>query len=179
MQLKDMIGYAELNEAFRHFKEFGNTIVFLNLLESALVCHPQELSLLLWLDKPLLVMSQCLVENQQFVQTAPLLGINTKNMHDKPDEQDPTASSTVYITAASIIGHLEANPHIAKAPHILKGMRNLGTAYAPMWQDGLTLLSSRSVGAHVEGGQAVQAALRASLPLQGRPRAHRRDGGQG
>ncbi len=37
MQLKDMIGYAELNEAFRHFKEFGNTIVFLNLLESALV----------------------------------------------------------------------------------------------------------------------------------------------
>lgn len=32
-----MIGYAELNEAFRHFKEFGNTVIFLNLMESALV----------------------------------------------------------------------------------------------------------------------------------------------
>jgi hypothetical protein len=38
MQLKDMIGYAELNESLRHFKEFGNTIIFLTMLESAQVC---------------------------------------------------------------------------------------------------------------------------------------------
>ena len=48
MQLKDMIGYAELNEAFRHFKEFGNTIVFLNLLESALVRAPPDLRASEW-----------------------------------------------------------------------------------------------------------------------------------
>jgi len=43
-QLEDMIGYAELNEALRHFKEFGNTIVFLNLLEASMV-WPCQLNL--------------------------------------------------------------------------------------------------------------------------------------
>lgn len=33
----DLMRYAELETAFRHFKEFGNTIVLLNMFENGMV----------------------------------------------------------------------------------------------------------------------------------------------
>lgn len=74
-----MIGYAELNEAFRHFKEFGNTVIFLNLLESTMVCA------FIWYNRPSKAHFSVSVSGGQssILAGCALLG-------SKPDQSEPT-----------------------------------------------------------------------------------------
>jgi cytoplasmic FMR1 interacting protein len=96
-QLKDLMAYPELQTAFQQFKEFGNTVVLLNLLDIALT----------------------LTDTETFMQAAPLLGITAENMHQTIAD-DPTTASPLYVTTSTLCTHLESHPQLAKSPQVLK-----------------------------------------------------------
>jgi len=110
--LKDLMAYPELQTAFQHFKEFGNTVILLNMFDSCSV--RLFVYYFLFLPSPLLLFlkflflstSQSVVSTEVFIQAAPFLGIGPLNMHD-PITEDPTTSSPLYVSCSTMCTALE------------------------------------------------------------------------
>lgn len=96
--LKDLMAYPELQTAFQHFKEFGNTVVLLNLFEIGLT----------------------VVDLETYMQAAPFLGIGPDTMHPGEGE-DPTTASPLYVTASTVGTHVQEQA-VALAPGVLKDL---------------------------------------------------------
>eukprot|EP01090_Pellita_catalonica_P002598 TRINITY_DN12174_c0_g1_i2.p1 TRINITY_DN12174_c0_g1~~TRINITY_DN12174_c0_g1_i2.p1 ORF type:complete len:407 (+),score=69.07 TRINITY_DN12174_c0_g1_i2:276-1496(+) len=93
-QLVDLMRYPELMTAFQHFKEFGNTIALLSLLEQAL----------------------SVVDTDTFVQAAPFLGITPENINEQVSD---SSNSPLYKSISGICSAL-GNDSKTRAPGILK-----------------------------------------------------------
>jgi len=82
-KLADIMSYPDLKtEVFYHFKEFGNTIAFINLLDLVLAHE---------------------ASTKTFVQAAPFLGIRTDN-YDESLNADAVASAPLYVSAHAVVG---------------------------------------------------------------------------
>jgi len=101
-KLEDVMTYPELySDVLQHFKEFGNAVVFLNMLDISMV------------------QQECL----DFIITAPFLGINPYNYGAEIEENaDPSVSSPIYTGATQFYRALEGQAAFSKAPAILKDL---------------------------------------------------------
>jgi cytoplasmic FMR1 interacting protein len=105
LKLKDITVYPDLrSEVFQHFKEMGNTVIFLNMLDHGLAA----------------------ADTSAFVQAAPFLGIApdawSAVAREKASGADPSLTSPLYARLAEFAGTVAAKPGACRAPEQLNDL---------------------------------------------------------
>lgn len=99
LKLKEIITYPDLRpEVLQNFREFGNILALLKLLDAAVAQFDLAATIL----------------------AAPFLGITA----EKINEADPTTSAPLYVGIQSVATLLEGKPGVASAPIILRDLVN-------------------------------------------------------
>ncbi|EFA78321.1 component of SCAR regulatory complex [Heterostelium album PN500] len=95
LKLKDIYTYPDLRpEVIQCFRELGNSIVFMNLLDQALV------------------QSDALI----FTKSAPFLGFTPESWYQDPTGEDPTLQSPLYSQLQKLAQLIEQKPDVTKVP---------------------------------------------------------------
>ena len=95
-RLTDLRAYQELPKALQQFKEFGNTIAFMNFMEQGLA----------------------ILDMETFIQAAPFLGITPDTLNEAQQE------SPLYTTTSNLCNYLNSSP-LTKSTEILPDLTNL------------------------------------------------------
>lgn len=113
--MKDIITYPDLrSEVLQNFRELGNILIFMKIIDLALVCFHHQTSNLIFF-----FFFKTQEDDFSFIVAAPFLGIVPEQSH----EPDPSRSSPLYNAASNLATALENRP-IAKAPTILREVLN-------------------------------------------------------
>ncbi|KAN0039438.1 hypothetical protein ACTA71_001632 [Dictyostelium dimigraforme] len=102
LKLKDIYIYPDLRpEVLQTFRELGNSLVFMNLLDQ--------------------VITQ--TDSYNFAKAAPFLGITPETWKDlEPSSEDPTLQSPLYSQLQKLAQLLESRPEVAKSSQSLNDM---------------------------------------------------------
>jgi len=98
LKLKDIYIYPDLRpEVLQCFRELGNSLVLMNLLDQAITQ----------------------TDSYNFIKAAPFLGITPDTWYSDAPEEDPTISSPLYSQLQKLAQLLESKPEVTKAPSAL------------------------------------------------------------